>query len=110
MATQPNAPSFSDQYGDHVIAFVDILGFAELIKALDADSKLIDDLYGVFSGIAEPHISWAFGDLVKEGLATVTAASDSIFFSVAFEKIVTQHRSEAYACINRQSLFVLLTK
>jgi hypothetical protein len=92
----------SEHYSKHVIAFVDILGFAHLVEKMDRDPTLIDEIYAVLSRFHEEEISAGFGDWIREGVAHVTAASDSIFFSIGIDEWSKSgsRRDSAWACLS----------
>jgi hypothetical protein len=41
--------AISDYYAKHVVAFVDILGFSELVQRMDQDPSIIDSVYGTLA-------------------------------------------------------------
>jgi hypothetical protein len=102
--------SISSHYGEHVVAFVDILGFAQLVQLMDHDKNLIDEIFGVLSRINEEDVSWSFGDWINEGPANLTVASDSIFFSISFQQFAASgaNRDPGWACLAEvESVFAL---
>lgn len=102
--------SISDYYGEHVIAFIDILGFADLVQRMDKSPSLIDSVYEVLSRVHKEEISEQFGDWIREGLANLTLASDSIFLSIGIDAWSRSgtHRDVAWACLaTLESIFWL---
>jgi hypothetical protein len=76
----------SEQYGKHVVAFIDILGFAQLVERMERDPTLIDDVYTVLSRVHEEEVAQGFGYPIQMGVANVSVVSDSIFFSISMDK------------------------
>jgi hypothetical protein len=93
--------AISDYYAKHVVAFVDILGFSELVQRMDQDPSIIDSVYGILSQVDKEDVSAFFGDWVREGLANLTVASDSIFFSIALDawSRSSPHKDVGWACL-----------
>ena len=93
--------TISNHYGPHVVAFVDILGFAQLVERMDHNPPLIDEIYTVLSRVGEEDVSWSFGAYTKEdsGSAKLTVASDSILFSISIREWCAGGRTQAWACL-----------
>jgi hypothetical protein len=76
----------SEHYGEHVVGFIDFLGFSQLVQRMDRDPTLIDDIYAILSRLDEEEEGQGFGHLIQMGVADVSVVSDSIFFSLSMDK------------------------
>ena len=76
----------SEQYGEHVVGFIDFLGFSQLVQRMDRDPTLIDDIYAIISRLDEEEEDQGFAYPIQMGVADVSVVSDSIFFSISMDK------------------------
>lgn len=94
-STMPACPL----YGDHIVAFVDILGFSELVQKLDATPELIDQIYVTLTKLDTYQVAGGFADYSDNEAVNITIASDSIMLSLSLDRWRAQGRSDAWACV-----------